>query len=131
MRILLLVAVLLSLSLLAPDVADAQQAARNTLGKVFNGFDGWRERQRWLPAWLDDKDWKTWCWHGAITVAGGYGISLVTPLSPRGGRMVFAAFYVARELYNVYDRRRLGMPLKPLDHFMDAGVPVTLAAIHF
>lgn len=92
---------------------------------MFSAVDVWREHQRWLPAWLDDEDWKTWGWHGALTEAGGYTLSKVTPMSFRRGRQVVAAFYVARELYNIAAEQNH----KYGDAAMDALVPIAVAAL--
>jgi hypothetical protein len=91
----------------------------------FSAIDVWRERQRWLPSWLDDTPAKTWAWHGALTEAGGYGLSKVSPMSFRRGRQLVAAFYVARELYNVVAEGNR----KYSDAAMDALVPVAVATL--
>lgn len=92
--------------------------------KLFNGLDGWRERQRWLPASLDNTDAKTWFWHGVITEAGGYALSKVTPLSFRRSRQVVALFYVARELHNLRSTH------SKTDAVMDALVPIAVATLN-
>lgn len=114
--------VILLLALLALPLP-AQSTA---LGRgLFSAFDVWRERQRWIPAWIDDRPEKTWLLHGAFTEIGGYALSRVTPMSFRRGRQTIAAFYVLRELYNVAaeGNRAYG------DAFMDALVPVAAASL--
>ena len=93
--------------------------------EFFNAFDVWREKQRWLPAWLDDRDEKTWAWHGALTEAGGYGLSKLTPMSFRRGRQTVAVFYVVREVYNWKAEGNR----KRLDSVMDALVPLAVASL--
>lgn len=107
----------------------ARASAQSTLPgrSLFSAVDVWREQQRWLPAWLDDEDWKTWAWHGAITEGAGYALSRVTPMSFRRGRQVLAGFYVARELYNIAAERNH----KYGDASMDALVPLLVAVSAF
>lgn len=75
---------------------------------------------------LDNANWKTWLWHGALTYAGGRVIQATTPLSFRTGLRIVAAFYVAREIYNVSveGNRKYG------DATMDAATPLAVALLH-
>lgn len=91
---------------------------------LLNGADRWRERQRWLPAWLDDADWKSWCWHAAITVVLGQLAGWLFPGSGVVWMRFFVFVYFCREVANVYDRKRIRLPLKPLDHVMDVVAPL-------
>lgn len=92
----------------------------------FSAFDVFWEKQQARNPWLrqiDNADWKSWLVHGAVTEVAGYGLSKATPMSFRRGRQVLAAFYVARELYNIAceGNRKYG------DAFMDAAVPAAVA----
>lgn len=98
--------------------------------KVFSGFDILWERVQSHNHWLyqiDNKDWKTWILHGAITYAGGSLLNKVTPLSSQNGRRVVASFYFIRELNNI----TLEGNKKWGDAFMDALTPALVAEIRF
>lgn len=88
-------------------------------------FDRWRERQLWLPAWLDDTPPKTWAWHAAIAVSVGAAIGWVTPLSVPEGMRFMVALYFVRELANRTTLRplRFNWRYKPLDGVMDVVTP--------
>lgn len=94
----------------------------------FDAADEWRERQKWLPAWLDNTDPKTWFWHAALTLAGAWSLAWLTAHIPPipfvwAGRL-FYALYAWREYRNVRELMRDGRPLKPLDHTMDVASPI-------
>lgn len=110
-------------------VASLAQAQSTPLGRgVFSAFDvAWERIQRHNP-WLqriDNTDAKTWLCHGALTYGGGVAIDALTPASRRTALWIMAAFYVAREVYNVTaeGNRKYG------DAFMDAAVPIGVAAL--
>lgn len=88
----------------------------------FEALDRWRERQRWLPAWLDDRPWKTWLWHGAIALAVGALVWAVTALPAVpfvwGARLGYT-LYAWREYRNVRQLQREGKQLNPVDHAGD------------
>lgn len=67
----------------------------------FQAFDNWRERQAWLPAWLDDKAWKTWLWHSAICVVLGLVLSLLPMISVHLGMRLMVLYYGARESWGI------------------------------
>lgn len=105
-------------------------------------FDRWRERQAWLPVWLDDTDPKTWAWHGFITAVAGFALSgsvwlltwalpLVQSLlvHPRWGAGAASILYLIREVLNVLELRRKKLPLKPVDHVGDVVVPFAVALV--
>lgn len=72
-----------------------------------------------------DMDWVTWLQHAAITVGGGLLLGWAVPLvSLHWGMRIFVAAYFVREVVNVSDRRRIRLPLKPLDHVMDVCAPL-------
>lgn len=95
-------------------------------------FDLWRQRQLWLPAWLDDKDWKTWCWHAVFTVGVGllfYALGRLVlgqwvPILLIVGAWGMVAYYGIWE-YRV--RQFEGWGYKRLDGFMDVLLPVIAA----
>lgn len=89
---------------------------------MFDCLDRFRERQAWLPAWLDDAHWKTWLWHGAFTALGGMvgGPLLAT---------VIAAGYGIREFGNVQELRKEQKELVPVDHVMDVLIPMLVAYV--
>lgn len=94
----------------------------------FDKADEWRERQKWLPAWIDSSDWSTWIWHAVITLAGAWSFAWLTAHIPPvpfvwAGRL-FYALYAWREVRNVRELRRDGRPLKPVDHVMDVLSPI-------
>lgn len=100
-----------------------------------NGADRWRERQAWLPAWLDNADWKTWLWHAAIAVLAGHVVAVVV-FGAFGGLLswrvalevslrAMVVVYAWREHRNVQQLWREGKPLRPLDHAMDVVAPST------
>src|SRR5688572_27985135 len=90
----------------------------------FEGLDRFRERQRWIPAWLDDTDWKTWFMHTFVVLTWGWVLSLVTPLPLSWSWRFFVAPYLWREILIVRELRRDRKPLKPLDHVMDVLMPL-------
>lgn len=98
-------------------------------GDLLNALDRWRERQRWLPASLDDAAWKTWLWHSAVTAAGGYAIQALTPLDASAGLRLMVGVYFVREVLNVRQLRREGKALRPLDHVMDVAAPLIVAEL--
>lgn len=104
-------------------------AASPLLGQ-FNP-DRWRERQKWLPAWLDDTDPKTWFWHSAISVGGGYALAAITPMGPATGMRVFVAAYFVREVLARTARRplRFNYRHKPLDGVLDFALPLTVVEV--
>lgn len=70
-------------------------------------------------------DWMTWIHHAVITVVLGQIIGWTLPIVNGGwGMRVVVAAYLVREIVNVYDRKRLRLPLKPLDHVMDVALPL-------
>lgn len=97
----------------------------------FDAADDWREKQRWLPAWLDNTDPKTWFWHATLTLALAGLIAWVSPIPfVWAGRFVYA-LYAWREVRNVLQLRRAGKRLKPLDHVMDVLSPIAaVEALH-
>lgn len=104
-------------------------AQSTTLGRGFfsAGDVAWeriKARNPWLQH-LDDTDAKTWAMHGALTYVGGRAIQATTPLSFTTGLRIVAAFYVARELYNITAEHD---PAN-LDSAMDALVPIAVATL--
>lgn len=75
-------------------------------------------------------DWQTWIHHAVITVLVGQLIGWLVPFVSGTGGMRFMVFvYLCREVANVYDRRRLRLPLKPLDHVMDVLLPFVVCEL--
>lgn len=95
---------------------------------IFSGFDDWRERQAWLPAWLDDRPWKSWIWHSIIALVVGavLGIPLHLLVPSRSFCWAWTAsaygvvmFYLIRETYNIFGEHNT----RYLDAMMDWLVP--------
>lgn len=96
----------------------------------FNAFDRWRERQPWIPAWLDNADWKTWLLHAVITVALGQLLGWALPFVDGAlGMRFMVVVYLVRELVNIAELRRQGLQLKPIDHVMDVLVPLIVVEL--
>ena len=91
--------------------------------------DQWRERQHWLPAWLDDTDAKSWLWHAAVCVVAGQLLGWALPFSGLVWMRVMVAVYLLREVRNVADRKRMQLRLKPVDHVMDVLVPLVVCEL--
>lgn len=90
----------------------------------FDLFDRWRERQKWIPNWIDSADWKTWILHTLIVLVWGLMLAWVSPIPLVWCWRLLCGLYLWREIRNVRDRLRLQWPLKPLDHVMDVAAPV-------
>lgn len=98
--------------------------------RFLNAFDRWRERQLWIPAWVDNADWKSWLLHALITVVLGQLIAWALPLVDGAlGMRLMVAVYLIRELVNVGELRRAKLPPKPLDHVMDVLVPLIVVEL--
>lgn len=95
----------------------------------FEGLDRFRERQRWIPAWIDRHDWQTWLWHAAITLTLASLLAWATPIPFAWCGRLFYALYAWREVRNVRQLRREGRPLKPLDHAMDVLTPLVVVEL--
>lgn len=83
---------------------------------LLNALDRWRERQRWIPAWLD----------AAITVVVGTLIGWALPtMSVTQGRWFMVGVYFVRELLNRTTWRPFAFAwrYKPLDGVMDVAGP--------
>lgn len=89
--------------------------------------DRWIERQRWIPAWLHDSDWKTWLWHSVFCVLPGWLIAHYTRrwLGFVAG-LILVALYAYREYQNVQDVKRHDQQPDYFDHVMDVLLPFVL-----
>lgn len=125
---LLTYVVLLASSILFPRCAQAQSTVlgRNIFSVVDVTWERLQARNPWMYQ-LDNRPWKTWLIHGALTVTGGQVIAAATPLTARQGRIIVAAFYVVREAYNigVEKNRRYG------DALGDVALPILVARWRF
>lgn len=93
----------------APDRAWERLAARYpALGRLVGG----------------SKDWQTWIHHAVITVLVGQLAGWLFPGSGLFWMRFFVVVYLCREIANVADRRRIRLPLKPLDHVCDVLFPL-------
>lgn len=94
--------------------------------EILNAFDRWRQRQLWLPAWLDNTDAKTWLWHAAIAVGVGHAIALLPGIDAAEGMRVMVGVYFVREMLNrtSWQPLRFDYRYKPLDGVMDVAAPL-------
>lgn len=113
-------------------------------------FDRWRERQKWIPAWLDNRPWKSWfITHTGLTLLVGVLVSLIFSMVAsfftghlefsrvgfKTGTRLMVAMYIVREIINARDIQKYGRldgdiyTYTPnyLDHVMDALVPLLIS----
>jgi len=90
----------------------------------------WETAQRRWPVLyrLDDRNWKTWCWHSVIALVLGHLIAMLPGISLAGGLILALVFYAARE---IAARLAFGWQYKPLDGLMDVLIPAIVCATWF